>query len=77
MNNTLDKLTTWFEQKGLHQQELPYFIEDVIEFIDSKRPMSLQLLNQELEALGWGIQLVDEAAYKQILFLHQHRNASS
>ncbi|MFC1885512.1 hypothetical protein ACFLZM_00430 [Thermodesulfobacteriota bacterium] len=77
MNNTLNKLTTWFEQKGLHQQDLPYFIKDVIQFIDTERHSSLQSLNQELESLGWGIQLMDETAYKQMLFLHRNRNASS
>jgi hypothetical protein len=73
MNKALNNLSVWFEQKGLVQEEFPYFIKDVIHFIDREGYASLQKLNQELEALGWGIQLMDESAYKQMVFLHQNK----
>ena len=73
MNKALDNLSVWFEQKGLHQEEFPYFVSDVIRFIDREGYASLQSLNQELEALGWGIQLMDETAYKQMVFLHRNK----
>ena len=31
-------------------------------------------LNQELETLGWGIRVMDEAAYKQVSYLHRRQN---
>ncbi|MFC1886288.1 hypothetical protein ACFLZM_04460 [Thermodesulfobacteriota bacterium] len=74
MNNTLAEVSTWFEQKGLLHEELPYFVKDVIRFIDKEEDTSLQSLNIELETLGWGIQLMDEIAYKQMIFLHRNRN---
>ena len=67
-NDTLAELSTWFEQKGLLQEELPYFIKDVIRFINKEGYVSLKSQNIELETLGWGIQLMDEIAYKQIIF---------
>ena len=76
-NDTLTELSTWFEEKGLHQEELPYFIKDVIRFIDKEGNISLQSLNTELETLGWGIQLMDETACKQMIFLHHNRNGNS
>ena len=76
-DQTLAELSTWFTQKGLLQEELPYFIKDVIRFIDKEGYTSLQSLNIELETLGWGIQLADETAYKQMIFLHRNRNGNS
>ena len=74
MNKAIDNLSAWFGQKGLVQEEFPYFIRDVIHFIDREGYASLQSLNQELEALGWGIQLMDESEYKQMLFLHRNKS---
>ena len=59
------------------QEELPYFIKDVIRFIDKEGYTSLRSLNRELETLGWGIQLVDETTYKQMIILHRNRNGNS
>jgi hypothetical protein len=73
MNNTLNKLSVWFEEKGLMQQEFPFFVNDVIRFIDKEGHATLQSLNQELEALGWGVQLMDETTYNHLLFLHRHK----
>jgi len=74
---TFAELSTWFTQKGLLQEELPYFIKDVIRFIDEEGYASLQSLNTELETLGWGVQVMDETAYKQMIFLHRNRDATS
>ena len=77
MNKALNSLSVWFEQKGLLQEEFPYFMRDVIRFIDKEGYASLQLLNLELESLGWGIQLMDETTYKQMIFLHRNKNVTS
>ena len=74
---TLSELSTWFTQKGLLQEELHYFIKDVIRFIDEEGYASLQSLNTELETLGWGVQVMDETAYRQMIFLHRNRDANS
>jgi hypothetical protein len=74
MRKALDNLEKWFKEKGLYQEEFPYFIKDILSYMDQKENMPLNSLNQELEILGWGIQIMDEAAYRQMLILHQRKN---
>ena len=74
MRKSLDSLWEWFEKQGLYQEEFPYFIEDIFNYIDQKECATLNSLNQELETLGWGIQMIDEAVYTQMMFLHQNKN---
>lgn len=73
MRNTLDRLSIWFENKGLSNVEIPYFIQDIIRFLDQEGYAPLNLINHELETLGWGIQLLDETAYKQLIALHRNK----
>ena len=73
MRKALDNLSVWFENKGLLQIEFPYFIKDIFSFMEQEKYASLNSLNQELETLGWGIQIMDETAYKQMLFIHQNK----
>ena len=74
MKKSLDNLWEWFKKQGLYQEEFPYFMEDIFNYIDQKGNAPLNLLNQELETLGWGIQIIDESVYQQMLFLHQNKN---
>jgi len=74
MNKTLDNLSVWCKEKGLLKEEVPYFIKDVIHLFGQEEYASLSSLNQELEALGWGIQIMDETVYQQMLFLHRNKN---
>lgn len=73
MRKALDNLSVWFENKGLLQVEFPYFIKDIFSFMEQEQSASLNSLNQELETLGWGIQIMDQTAYKQMLFIHQNK----
>ena len=73
----IDNLLSWFEEKGIQQEEFPYFFKDVTRFIDEKGVAPLQLLNHELETLGWGIQVMDEIVYHKMIFLHQNRSAAT
>jgi hypothetical protein len=73
MDKTSHNLSVWFKNRGLLQEELPDFIKDVIQLIDEEENRSLNMVNQELEELGWGIQILDETAYNQFLFLHRNR----
>ena len=77
MTKALDNLSVWFEKKGFLWEEVPYFIEDVIRLIDQEKHTSLHLLNQEMESLGWGIQIMDETIYKLMLFLNRNKNSVS
>ena len=71
MDRALNNLSVWAEKKGFFKEEVQYFIKDFKELIDREEPTSLDLLNRELEDLGWGIQILDEIAYRNMLFLYQ------
>jgi hypothetical protein len=74
MQKSFYSVWRWFEKQGLYQDEFQYFMRDIFNYIDQKGNAPLHLINQELEALGWGIQIMDEAAYKHILILHQNKH---
>jgi hypothetical protein len=74
MTRKLNSLYRWLKEKGLPGEEIPYFIDDVIQFFDKQGYLSLNSLNEELEDLGWGVQLIDETAYKQMMYFHRHEN---
>jgi hypothetical protein len=74
MTKKINKLWLWFEKKGLSGEEIPLFINDAIRIIDKNGHGSLRSLNKELEDLGWGIQIMDETAYKQLRYFYRHNN---
>jgi hypothetical protein len=76
MDKISHNLSIWFKNRGLLQEELPDFIKDVIQLIDEEENRSLNIINQKLEELGWGIQILDETAYNQFLFLHRNKAQS-
>lgn len=73
MRKALDNLSVWFENIGVFPAEVPFFIKDVFSFMDQKGYTPVNILNQELETLGWGIQIMDETAYKQMIFLYRNK----
>ncbi len=73
MREALDNLSVWFENIGLFPAEVPFFIKDVFSFIDQKGYAPINLLNMELETLGWGIRIMDETAYERMIFLYRNK----
>lgn len=74
MRNALDRLSVWFKSKGISNLEIPFFIQDVICFLDQEGYAPLNSINHELETLGWGIQPLDETVYQQLIVLHRNKN---
>ena len=74
MQKSFYSLWRWFQNQGLYQEEFPYIMKDIFNYIDQSGNAPLNLINQELEALGWGIQLIDETVYKDLLILHQNKH---
>lgn len=74
MQQSFHSLWTWFQKQELYQEDFQYLINDIFNYIDQKGNVPLHILNQELEALGWGIQIMDEAAYRHMLILHQRKH---
>ena len=59
-------ITDKFLKKGFTPVELPDLLNDLaLLFIQSKR-FTTNNINQELENLGWGIELLDEYLFKEI-----------
>jgi hypothetical protein len=66
MENRLNDLSLRFQSKGFIPIEIPGLIEDVCNILDKGRYCSITEVNQELEDLGWGIEIIDNVTYELI-----------
>ena len=55
-----------FRKNGFLDDEIPFFIRDLEAFFTRGNRYSRQDLNAELEKLGWGIQIIDHALFKDL-----------
>ena len=66
MENRLDNLFLSFKAKGFIPIEIPGLIQDVFNIIGKGRYCTITDANQELEDLGWGIEIMDRVTYQLI-----------
>ena len=66
MENRLDGLFLRFQAKGFMPIEIPGLIKDVFNIIGQDRYCTITDANQELEDLGWGIEIMDNVTYDLI-----------
>ena len=66
MGNRLDDLFLSFQTKGFMPIEIPGLIQDVFNMLGKGRYCTITNVNQELEDLGWGIEIMDNATYQLI-----------
>ena len=71
MENILDDLFLRFQTKGFIPIEIPGLIKDVFNIFDNPVYSTIADINQELEDLGWGIEIMDDATYELINSLVQ------
>jgi hypothetical protein len=64
MENRLDDLFLRFQTKGFMPIEIPGLIKDVFNILDNDEYYTLTAVNQEMEDLGWGIEIVDNITYE-------------
>jgi hypothetical protein len=67
--NMLDLLkivTDKFLKKGLTPVELPDLLNDLTLLFKQSKGCTTNNINQELENLGWGVDLLDEYLFKEI-----------
>jgi hypothetical protein len=69
MDVLIGKLTDEFIKKGVYSEILPNLILDIHAVFIENGDCSRQTLNNELESLGWGINIVDKETYQNILKL--------
>jgi len=66
MENRLNDLFLRFQTKGFMSIEIPGLIQDVFNIIGKGRYCTITDANQELEDLGWGIEIMDYVTYELI-----------
>ena len=66
MENRLNDLFLRFQTKGFMSIEIPGLIQDVFNIIGKGRYCTITAANQELEDLGWGIEIMDYVTYELI-----------
>ena len=64
MENRLNDLSLRFQTKGFIPIEISGLIKDVFNILDKGRYCTRAAVNQELEDLGWGIEIMDNVSYE-------------
>ena len=63
MENRLYDLFLRFETMGFIPIEIPGLFQDIFNIIGKGRYSNITFANQELEDLGWGIEILDNVTY--------------
>jgi len=71
VENRLDDLFLRFQTKGFMPIEIPGLIKDVFNIIDNGEYCTITAVNQEMEDLGWGIEIMDNITYELVTSLNQ------
>ena len=66
MENRLDDLVLSFQTKGCMPIEIPGLIQDVFNMLGKGRYCTITNVNQELEDMGWGLEIMDNVTYELI-----------
>lgn len=69
MEDRLNDLFLRFKIKGFMPIEIPELVKDVFEIMDTSGNCTIAAIDQELEELGWGINVMDHVTYGMILSL--------
>ena len=69
MANRLNDLFLRFQTKGFIPIEIPGLFQDVFNITGKSRYSNITETNQELEDLGWGIEILDNVTYDLIISL--------
>ena len=66
MENRLGDLFLSFQKKGFMPIEIPGLIKDVFNILDNDGYCTITAVNQEMEDLGWGIEIMDNVTYELV-----------
>lgn len=67
MESRLNNLSLRFQKKGFMPIEISGLIKDVSTVLDTSRHFTITDINQELEDLGWGLEILDKATYELLI----------
>lgn len=71
METGFQALYSKFQVKGFLPIEIPGLIEDVAAVLDNDKYFTISDINQELEDLGWGVNIIDDATFQVITSMVQ------
>ena len=71
MEKRLDDLYLMFQAKGFMPIEIPGLMKDVFSMFTNPKYFTISDVNQELEDLGWGIEIMDNVTYEFVNSLVQ------
>ena len=66
MKDRLSDLFLIFQKKGFMSIEIPELVKDVLDIMDNLEICTIRTIDQELEELGWGIDIMDNTTYELI-----------
>jgi hypothetical protein len=66
MGDRLNDLFLRFQIKGFMPIEIPELVKDVVDILDTRELCTISTIDQELEELGWGINIMDSSTYELI-----------
>ena len=49
-------------------------VKDVVNIIGDRGEFTIPLVNQKLETLGWGKEIIDSTSFELIVFLHENQD---
>jgi len=58
-----------FQIKGFMSIEIPELVKDVLDIMDNRELSTITAIDQELEELGWGLNIMDNTTYELITSL--------
>jgi hypothetical protein len=67
MGKVSETLTDRLMKKGFSPVEIPELIDDLTSLFRRCKNHTAAHVNQELETLGWGVDLLDESLFQKIL----------
>jgi hypothetical protein len=65
----LSKITDKLLKHGFTPIEIPGLLDDITHLFKESKNCTTNSINQELENLGWGIQILDESLFEEIASL--------
>ena len=69
MEESLNDLFLRFQIKGFMPIEIPELVKDVMDIMDNRELCTITTIDQELEELGWGINIMDNTTFGLITSL--------
>lgn len=74
MEEIFDLLFLKLTHKGLMPVEIPRIIKDVVNIVNDGGEFTAGIVNERLEHMGWGEQIIDEFTFELIIFFLENRD---